>query len=95
MSETGERRSRRELHRPETGSVEGVAPDDGSAAPQPTPPASSPATPPVSRRAMREQSTPDASGPATDAVARSRRSIRDTALDPTSERPPAQPAPSV
>ena len=87
MSEPGERRRRRELHRnPETGDVQGVAPDPGSAA--------APATParpevPVSRRAMRgpgggEETPPR--GTAADA-SRSRRSIRDTSLDPTSTRP--------
>ena len=95
MSEPGERRRRRELHRnPETGDVQGVAPDPGSgAAPAPAVPVvpAAPARPdvPVSRRAMRGPSgaeeTP-ARGTAADA-SRSRRSIRDTSLDPTSSRP--------
>ena len=61
MSEPGERRRRRELHRnPETGDVQGVAPDPGPAAPpsapvQPSAPASAGA--PVSRRAMRGPSS--------------------------------------
>ena len=53
MSEPGERRRRRELHRnPETGDVQGVAPDPGPAAAPVTP---APVRPdvPVSRRAMR------------------------------------------
>lgn len=89
MSEPGERRRRRELHRnPETGDVQGAAPDPGSAAPQAAPAPARPETP-VSRRAMRGPSggedTPPR-GTAADA-SRSRRSIRDTSLDPTSSRP--------
>ena len=92
MSEPGERRRRRELHRnPETGDVPGVAPDASAASPS-----SSPASSPVSRRAMRgqnggEDTPPRGTAGSTSAAdaSRSRRSIRDTSLDPTSTRPPS------